>query len=108
MAKFEHRCPAEDKKGRTVCRARQWWEEEPTEPQSCCECGFTPGLGWQGEMARLAGSLTTDLLPEGAAKAVSPMNATPSADEDGEAEASPPEEAGTVSRARSAKGGRRG
>lgn len=108
MAKFSHRCPAEDKKGRTVCRVRQWWEETPTEPQSCVECGFTPGLGWQGEMARLAGSLTTKPVPEGAAEAVSPMIATPPADEDGEAEASPPDEAATASRARSTKGGRRG
>lgn len=108
MAKFSHRCPAEDKKGRTVCRVRQWWEEAPTEPQSCVECGFTPGLDWQGEMSRLSSSLTAKAVPEGEREAIFPMNAMPSADEDGEAEASPPSETGPASRARSAKGGRRG
>lgn len=103
MKTFRHRCPATNKDGRENCKATQEWPAGGRQAATCSTCGFAPGIPWQRQMAGKMGLLVEDEEPEAATVIPpnEPEDATPEAEESGEEEASPSNEAGTASGARS-------
>ena len=80
---FEHRCPAvappefpdgapNPKAGRENCKVRQIWPAGGTEAASCVNCGWTPGIPWQIEMATKMGVIQNQ-------EEVTPLTPLPSA-----------------------------